>query len=770
MRFKFYKQLDAVDCGPTCLRMVAYHYGKSFSLKFLRSKSYITREGTSFLTIRGAAEDLGFKTFAAELSYDHLFKSPLPCILFWNENHFVVLYKIENRKNILTGKSKPVFHIADPSAGIIKVDKATFLKCWVTKKEKRGFALFLAPTESFYDNDERIDQKEKFNGTAFLLKYFFQYKAYFLYVLLAVVAGSILSLTLPFITQSIVDVGIANRDINFITLMLVCQLTLFVGSTITNVIQSYLLLHVSSRINISLVSDFLSKLMKLPINFFESKMIGDIVQRVQDHNRIDKFLTSSFLDVFLSIINLVVFSVVLAIYDANILYIFAVGSVLAVLWTFIFNERKRSIDYRNFQQLSHNTEKLYEIINGMQEIKLNGFENYKKWEWENVQVKLFKIKTQNLTLQQYQELGSSFLSQLKNIFITYVAAYGVVQGDLTLGMMLSIAYITGQLNVPVERIKTFFISLQGVRFSLERMSEVHQKDEEESSEDIILPETSFLKNDDTAINLINNKSGLHSTYGTEGLLSGKEMPMGLSLENVSFQYEGPKSPLALDKVNLQIPLNKITAVVGMSGSGKTTLMKLLLKFHEPVAGNIFLNGVDLSRLSAAWWREQCGTVMQEGFIFSDTISRNIAMVAEEDVDEEKLLNAARVANIEKFVQELPLGFETKIGGAGSGLSTGQKQRILIARAVYKNPSFLFFDEATSSLDANNEKVIMQNLDEFFKNKTVLIIAHRLSTVKNADQLIVLEKGEVVEIGNHNELIRDKGRYFHLVKNQLELGN
>ena len=756
MRFKSFRQIDKVDCGPTCLKMIAKHFGKDISLNYLREKCYVTREGASFLTIREAAEDIGFKTFAAELTVEHFLKTPLPCILYWNTNHFVVLYEIKRRKALISGKTSLTFCIADPGDGLVEVDLDTFSKCWINKNETKGFALFFGLTEEFFKFEMKGETKERFNKSFFLLKHFFKYKSYFVYIALAVFAGSLLALTLPFITQSIVDIGISDRNINFISLMLICQLILFLASTVTNIIQSRLLLHISSRMNISLVSEFLTKLMGLPIRFFESKMIGDIIQRIEDHSKIDRFLTSSFIDTFLSTINLIAFSAVLGFYNIKILIIFAIGSFLSIFWTFLFNKQRRSVDYRNFQQMADNTEKMHEIIHGMPEIKLNSFESFKRWEWQNSQIKLFKIRISDLNLQQYQELGSNFLTQLKNLIITYIAAYGVVKGDLTFGAMLSISYMTGQLNMPIERIKTFFVSLVSVRFSLERMAEVHEKADEENG-----TSTTVLK-EYIGQGYYNGNVEMESQDRAKG--------SGVTFRNVDFQYEGPKSPFVLKNVDLQIPLNKVTAIVGSSGSGKTTLMKLMLKFYEPIGGSILLNGVDLSRVSPKVWRSQCGVVMQDGYIFSDTIARNIAMADDEAIDFDRVHNAARAANIHTFVDELPLGYNTKIGKTGNGISAGQKQRLLIARAVYKNPSFLFFDEATSALDANNEKIIVNNLDTFFQDKTVVVIAHRLSTVRNADNLIVLDNGEIVEVGNHTSLVSEKGIYFNLVKNQLELGS
>ncbi len=727
-KFFFYKQPDEMDCGPTCLRMVAKHYGKSISLQQIRQLSSTTREGSSLLGLSEAAEKIGFRTMGVKVSYEKILEdAPLPCIAHWNQNHFVVIYKIK----------KDSVYIADPAHGLLKYKKEDFLKSWKSDVNE-GILLLLEPTPEFYsENNSNSIKESKPKGFSFLFKYLFRYKKLLIQLIIGLLAGSLLQLVFPFLTQSIVDIGVQNNDVKFIYLILFAQLMLFVGRTTIEIIRSWILMHISSRINISLVSDFFVKLMKLPIAFFDTKMTGDIMQRINDHHRIENFLTSTSLNVLFSFVNLIVFSLVLAYYNLTIFSVFIGGSLLYFLWILFFLKRRADLDFMRFQQNSQNQSKVMELITGMQEIKLHNAERQKRWQWENIQVRLFKINIKGLVLEQTQNAGSNLINELKNIFITFLSAKLVIDGQITLGMMLSISYIIGQLNSPIMQLVAFTQSLQDAKLSLERLSEIHIKENEESS-----------------------------TNETSSEIE-KDAPIGL--KNVSFQYTGMIGDMVLNNLDLIIPANKITAIVGTSGSGKTTLMKLLLKFYDPIKGEIKVAHQNLNAISPKAWRDKCGVVMQEGYIFSDTIANNIA-VGVEHIDKEKLRNAVTIANIKEHIESLPLGYNTKIGMEGIGLSTGQKQRILIARAVYKNPDYLFFDEATSALDANNEKVIMNNLDQFFKGKTVVVIAHRLSTVKNADQIVVLDKGKIIELGNHAELTTKKGSYYDLVKNQLELGN
>jgi len=727
-QFPHYQQHDAMDCGPACLRMIARHYGKHYSLQTLRDRSYITREGVSMMGISDAAESIGFRTMGVRISWDQLVsEAPLPCVAHWKQNHFVVVYRIK----------KNTVYVSDPARGRIRFPKEEFMRGWATTKEDdtpKGLCLLLEPTPDFYkQEDEKLDK----SGFSFLFQYLKPYRRYVIQLILGLLIGSLLQLIFPFLTQAIVDKGINNQDLGFVTLIIIAQLVLVLGRTTVNFIRSWILLHLSTRINISLISDFLLKLMKLPVAFFNTKMTGDLIQRIQDHRRIENFMTTNTLNVLFSFFSLVVFAIVLAIYSWAIFAIFVAGSALYIVWVILFMKRRRELDHRRFAQLSDNQSNLIQLITGMQEIKLNNCEKQKRWEWEGIQTRLFRVEMKGLSLQQYQQAGGVFINEVKNIIITFLAASAVIDGTMTLGMMLAVQFIIGQLNGPLQQMIRFFHTAQDAKISLERLGEIHNKEDEEDVESpkiTILPE----KTD-------------------------------LNLNQVFFQYEGPHSPYVLEDVSLQIPQNKVTAIVGVSGSGKTTLIKLLLGFYPPVEGTIKIGDIRLDNFSNRTWRNKCGVVMQDGFIFSDTIANNIA-VSDETVDRQKLLHAVKTANIQDDIEALPLGYNTKIGKEGIGLSQGQQQRILIARAVYKDPEFIFFDEATNALDANNERMIMNNLDQFFEGRTVVIVAHRLSTVKNADQIVVLDKGRIVEKGTHTELTGKKGAYYNLVKNQLELGN
>ena len=726
-----------MDCGAACLQMIACHFKKKYSLEYMRELCYLNREGSSLIDINDGAEKLGFRTLMAKVNMDQIVNDcPLPGILHWNQNHYVVLFKIskKNKLKSLSGNNI-LFWIADPAHGIVKIDLNTFVNSWIKGDDKKGVALLLEPTPSFYKN-ECIKEKKK--GLVFLVKYLKPYKKYIGQLLLSVFAGSIISLIFPFLTQILVDFGIGYKDMNLIYLLLASQLMLFFGEISIELIRNWILLHVNTRVSISIISDFLLKLMRLPIKFFDIKAYGDIIQRINDHHRVEEFLTNITLESIFSIINILAFIAILFFYNLKIAFAFILLSSFSILWIFIFLKKRKQLDYKKFLRLKENQENIFELIIGMQEIKLNNSESSKRWEWEKNQARLFKINVKSLALDQYQKTGFLFLNQFKNIVISFLAAREVIQGNMTLGMLLSVSYIIGQTNSPLEQLVIFFRSAQDAKISLDRLQEIHNKADEENS---------FKK---TAIN--NIICNLNKT---------------IQFKNVSFQYGGPHSDFVLKNLNLTIPNNKVTAIVGTSGSGKTTLLKLLLKFYDPVNGKIQLGDLDFTEISPKWLRNQCGTVMQEGHIFADSIAKNIAADGNE-INKSKLIDVTKIANIYDFIQSLPLGFATKIGSTGIPLSSGQFQRILIARAIYKNPSYLLFDEATSALDANNEKTIIENLNQFFKGKTVVIIAHRLSTVKNADQIVVLEKGTIVEVGNHESLIKQKGFYFRLIKNQLEL--
>lgn len=734
--FKFFPQYDQMDCGPACLQMITRHYGKKYSLDYLRENCYLTKDGVSLLGINEAADKIGIKTYSYNISFDLLKKNAhLPCILHWNQNHFVVLYNI--RKSILTHKY--TFKIADPGYGFLSLTEKEFKQAWL-KNEEKGIVLFLNPTENFYKL--KVAKKEKLK-LSYLYHFVKPYQKELFQLILGLIIGSLFTLIFPFLTQTLIDKGVNSKSLGIVFVILLSQVFLFLGSTIIEIVRNWIMLYIGTRINISIISDFLNKILKLPINFFETKLMGDFNQRIQDYERIENFLTSQSLVTLFSIINFSIFFLVLFYYDIKIVLIYSLFTIGSIAWSTLFFRKRKILDYFRFQRKSENHDSIYELINGIEDIKLNGFENYKREEWEKIQVKLFNINIRILKLDQFQLIGFDFVNQLKNILVSFIAAREVILGNITLGSMLAISYIIGQMNSPINQLIDFFRSLQDARLSFDRLSEVQNQDDEEKESDITLCSQNFINQD-------RNDKGIHT-------------------RKLDFQYEGPKSPFILKDINLDIIEGQTTAIVGASGSGKTTLMKLLLKFSEPVTGKIFLNEYDLSNISPRSWRENCGVVMQEGYIFSDTIERNIA-TGDSSINYEKLQYAIEIANIKNFIDNLPLKLKTKIGAAGNGISGGQKQRILIARAVYKNPHYIFFDEATSALDAENEKIIHNNLQKFFKGKTVLIIAHRLSTVKHADQIVVLEKGAIKEVGNHEQLVSKKGSYYHLVKNQLELGN
>ncbi|MBK6620148.1 MAG: peptidase domain-containing ABC transporter [Saprospirales bacterium] len=726
--FPHFYQLDALDCGPASLQIVAKYYGKDYALQYLREHSHIDREGVSMKGIIEAAEHIGMRSLPVKLAFSgkskdqaYLADAPLPCIVHWRQEHFLVVYKI-NRKYVW---------VSDPAGGKFKLDHETFKKYWQEDGEY-GIGLLLEPTPEFYEQSpakSRID-------FLFLTTYLKPYRRYFIQLIIGLFLGSLFQLIFPFLTQAIVDIGIQNQNIGFIYLILIAQLMLFLGQMTVSVIQSWLLLHIGTRINVSLISDFLTKLMKLPIRFFDAKMTGDLLQRISDQNRIEDFLTNSTLNFLFSAFNLVIFGIVLLIYDVRIFGIFLVASILYVLWILIFLRRRKEVDYQRFQELSAHQNTLIELIQGMQEIKLQNSNRKRRLQWSVIQARLFGINLKSLAIEQYQNAGAGFISQLKDILIIFLTAKLVLDGEITLGMMMAVQFIIGQLNLPLQQMIAFVRSGQDAKLSLERLWEVQQMETEEDESE--------------------NKA--------TDLPSGKK---DISITGLHFQYN-KLSDTVLKDIDLLIPEGKVTAIVGASGSGKTTLVKLLLGFYQPTQGQIRVGNLPLSQIEKTWWRSQCGAVMQDGFIFSDTIANNIAESAEQ-VDQAKLAQSAATANIGDFIESMPLGFNTMIGARGNGISQGQRQRILIARAVYKNPEFLFLDEATNALDAKNERLIVDSLAHFFKGKTVVVVAHRLSTVKNADQIVVLDKGQLVEKGTHSELVGKKGAYFYLIKDQLELG-
>jgi ATP-binding cassette subfamily B protein len=728
-KFPFYKQPDSKDCGPTCLRIISKYYNKNIPLQQIRDLSETTREGSWLQGLSNAAENLGFRTLGVQIDFATLNdNAPLPCIVHWNKNHFVVVYKIDK-----TGR----VYLSDPGYGLITYSKEEFIKNWIGEnandRTEEGITLILETSPAFFKNE--FAEEEKKLSFSFLSRYLVRYKSLVFQLGIGLLAGSLLSMIFPFLTQSIVDVGIQNQDLNFIYLVLLAQVMLFLGRTGIEVIRSWILLHLSTRISISIISDFFIKLMKLPISFFDTRMTGDIMQRINDHHRIEQLLTSSSLNTLFSLVNLIIFSIVLLLYDYRLFLVYLLGAVLYVCWISFFLKKRKDLDYRKFSQVSQEQSKVIELINGMQEIKMHNAEKQKRWGWEFLQIKLFKIRVKSLSLEQWQSVGGNFINQMKDILVSFLSAKLVLSGNLTLGMMLSVQYIIGQLNSPLMQLIDFIKQTQDARISLERLGEIHEKEEEENQEE---------------------------QYTAE--IPQKD----ITLHNLSFRYTGADS-FVFENLNLTIPFQKTTAIVGVSGSGKTTLLKLLTKFYVPDKGEIKIGNIDMKNISPRFWRDHCGVVMQESYVFNDTIANNIS-IGEDFVDKQKLRKAVAIANIKDFIESLPLSYNTKIGNEGLGISGGQKQRIFIARAVYKSPEYIFFDEATSALDANNEKIIAENLEQFFEGKTAIIIAHRLSTVKRADKIIVLANGKLVEEGSHAELVAKRGEYYTLIKNQLELGN
>jgi len=775
--FPFYRQPDSMDCGPTCLRMITKYYGKSFAIQTLREKTQIGKEGVNMLGISEAAESIGFRTQAVKLNYASLVNEALlPCILHWNQFHFVVLYKAKKRR----------LFVADPGAGLVSFTPEEFLQRWISDKNANGIgegvALLLEPTPKFYEQEEDgFSHEQAVSKLAFknIFNYIIPYKKLILQLFLGLGVASILQLILPFLTQSVVDVGVNTSNINFVYIVLLAQAALTIGRISVDFVRSWLLLHISTRINISILTDFLIKLMKLPVSFFESKNTGDILQRMNDRQRIESFLTGASINVLFSFANLVIFSVVLAVFNVYIFAVFIIASILYSIWVILFLKKRRVLDYKRFDIASKEQSATIQMVQGMQEIKLNGVEKPMRWNWERLQAKLFKLSMKGLALNQWQQSGASFINEGKNIFISFLSAKAVIDGQLTLGTMLAIQYIIGQLNSPIEQMIGFVQSWQNAKISMDRLNEVHSMEDEEPEHKHLLQELpvlfarqiaggkmpSLLKLEDIELAA---KGRLTSDFRTHTEHDKNLDGAAIIFSNISFTYPGAGNEPVLKDIDLKIPKGKTTAIVGVSGSGKTTLLKLLLKFYEPQKGDIRLGNTSLANISHKIWRAHCGAVMQESFIFSDSIANNIA-VGVERADMDKLRHAVNVANINEFIESLPLGFNTKIGTEGTGVSMGQKQRILIARAVYRDPEFIFLDEATNSLDANNESAIVQNLESFLQGKTVVVVAHRLSTVKHADQIVVLNKGVVAERGTHQELVSLKGEYFTLIKNQLELG-
>lgn len=720
------RQYDSMDCGPACLTMVVRYYGKYYTLDSIREICFQSRDGTSISDLANASKEIGFYSNPGLIKIEQLIKdtSLLPCILYWEQRHFVVLYAIKKKKN------KYIFSIADPEKGLIDYNETEFKVKWISiSQQNKGYILGLKPNSTYYEKKGE-KKPSRIRNAKFIINLFSNNKRYFNHIIIGLIIGSLLQLILPFLTQVIVDIGINYKDISFIKIILLGQLILLISRTGVTFIRSHLLLYISMNVNVTLISTFFIKLMKLPMRFFDTKLFGDLIQRIEDHDRVKSFVTEQSLDILFSLLTIIIFCLVLLFYNLSIFTIFIFGAIIYTLWTFSFLKKRKSLDYKYFSIKTLNKDAVYQLINGMQEIKLQGCENEKREKWESIQTDLYKIYQEKLLLQQKHLAGCIFINEFRNILITMISAYYVINGNLTLGIMLSIQYIIGQLTAPIDSIVSFINDWQDVNISIDRINEIHNKKDE-----------------------------------NVGRYIDKTPNEDISIKNLTFQYGGASSQKVLNNINITIPKGKITAVVGSSGSGKTTLIKLLLGSYSPTKGTINIGNASLTNIDLRWWRKQCGTVTQEGFIFSDTIEQNIAMST--SVDQTKLIHATKLANIHQHILSLPAQYYTNIGVNGVGLSQGQKQRILIARAIYRDPSFIFLDEATNSLDANNEKTIINNLATFYKGKTVIIVAHRLSTVSNADQILVLDKGTIIESGTHNHLISKKG-YYNLIKNQLEL--
>lgn len=735
-RFYYYRQLNAMDCGPTCLRMVAKYYGRHYNADTLRQMAGFNKTGVSLLGISDTAEKIGFRTRGTRITLQQLEEVPHPCILHWNQNHFVVLTKI----------SRAGVKIADPNKGLLLYTPAEFLKHWTAAENEtgnaKGITLLLEPTNAFYQQEGEKENKLRWS---LLLQYLKPVRWQTIQIFIALIITSLLQLIFPFLTQSIFDTGINTQNLQYVVIVLIAQLMLTFSQTIVEFIRSRLLLRVSNIINLQILSDFWLKLTRLPVSYFDIHRTGDTLQRIGDHKQIQDFLTGTALNTLFSVFTFIIYAIVLIIYNIELFFVFCGGSILYFVWVQLFLKFRRKINYQTFHLAAKENNAALQLIQGMQEIRLNNAGKQKRWEWENIQANLFNLNFKSLNYSQVQSAGATFINQVQSITISFIVAKLVMDGKLTFGAMLAVQYIIGQLNGPVQQWVGFVQRFQDAKISMERLNEIHQMEDEE----------------DTRKNYI------------------KQLPekKNIWLNNLSFTYPGTGNEPVLENIDLMIPGHKITAIVGTSGSGKTTLVKLLLKVYDQYEGEIRIgaskmdnkDGLKFGVIDHQYWRSRCGAVLQDGYIFNDTIARNIA-VGEDDIDYQKLVHSCRIANIHSFIEALPNAYQTELGSEGTGLSQGQKQRILIARAVYKDPEYLFFDEATNALDANNEKEIVGNLEKFFRGKTVVVVAHRLSTVKGADKIVVIDHGKIVEEGTHEELSALKGKYYELVKNQLELGN
>lgn len=722
-----------MDCGPACLATIANFFGKRISLSYLREISYASRDGVSLFNLARASETVGFQAVATKTTIDNLQQELFPCILFWDQKHYVVLYGIKK------GKKNTRFRIADPNYGNLSYELEDFKKYWICNNDaNEGFVLFLKPTDSFYNSSFRAEIRVSFFT---LLKYLKPYhkKVYILVLLLFV--GSAISIVFPILTQQLIDKGIKENNLSLVVIILLSQFFFHIGNILIEVVRNWITLHIGTKMNVKIISDFIQKTLKLPIKYFENRLMGDFSQRVVDHTRIESFLTSQSIFTFFSFVTFFSFLIFLGYYNSIILFVYLLLTSVAIIWSLICLKKRKVLDYQKFQLGCDNQQSIYEIVKGVVELKINQFEEFKKKEWERLQEKIFIINSKVLRIDQKQVVVFELINKIKNTTVLLLSSLFVLENKMTLGILLAISYILGQMDNPLNQFISFVRSYQEASLSMARLQEVEYLDDEESCDLVKLPRENISKD------FIYN---------------------GISIRNLFFKYDQSSPINVLNNLSLVIPIGKVTSIVGVSGSGKSTLVKILLKFYNTEKNTVFFNGEDLCKISSKSIRENFGVVMQDGFIFTDTIERNIA-TSDEVIDQEKLQRAIEIANLVSFIERSPLGMKTKIGAEGGGISGGEKQRILIARAVYRNPDFIVLDEATSALDSENEKVIHSNLSSFFAGKTVIIIAHRLSTVKKSDQIVVLEKGEVVELGNHDKLISNRKTYYNLIKNQLDLG-
>jgi ATP-binding cassette, subfamily B, bacterial len=724
IRFPKEHQLDKMDCGPTCLKIVSKYYGRYYSLALLRDLCGTTREGVSISNITNGAERIGLKTRVVKCSVKQLSEEvPLPCIVHWKSHHFVVVYKIKKNR----------IYISDPASGLVSYPLKEFTRSWLQRNSKKGVVIGLQPEADFHELDleDHVQNQKSYRS---VLGYFRPYRKNILTLVLIMLFATALQASLPFITRAIIDVGVHTSDVDFINIMLIAHAVILISITFSNAVRDWITMHLTARINISLISDYLVKLMKMPITFFENKLIGDILQRAQDHQRIRDFIMGSSLNLVFSSITFLVFSIILFIFDRTIFWCFTGGSMIYLGWVLGFLEVRKRLDTNYFGLMAKDQSYWVETISSMQDIKVNNYEQNKRWKWENLQAKLYKVNVKLLSVTNFQTQGAQLIDGMKNLLITVICAKSVISGEMTFGIMVSTLIIIGMLNGPLHQFIQFAISAQVARISLKRINEIHALPDEENHIDVYQA----------------------------------EIPRGRDIraDRLTFQYV-PKSPFVIQNVSFIIPTGKITAIVGDSGSGKTTLLKIILRLYEPTYGNLHIGNLNLGNVSLKKWRKMCGVVLQDGKIFNDTVLNNIVLGAEE-IDHDLLERAVSLANINHEIESMPKGYSTKLGEQGRGMSGGQKQRILIARALYKNPEFLFLDEATNALDTINEKKIVDALEEAFIGRTVVIIAHRLSTIRKADQIIVMKNGRISEIGSHESLIEKRGHYYDLVSTQAAL--